>query len=147
DASVERAVASVLKDAGRIDVLINNAGVGATGISETYTIDQVRALFDGNVFGIHRTLRAVLPTFLRQGEGLVVNIGSALGRVTLPFLGLYGGTKFALESISESYRYELSPFGVDVVLVQPSAYPTDIYASALKPADSTRINSYGDVSV
>ena len=146
DASIDRAVASVLKDAGGIDVLVNNAGIGAMGISETFTTDQVRALFEVNVFGVQRMLRAVLPTLRSQGEGLVINIGSFLGRVTLPFLGLYGATKFALESISESYRYELSQRGVDVVLVQPSAYPTDIYGSALKPADATRIRPYGEVS-
>ena len=146
DASVERAVASVLNEAGRIDVVINNAGVGATGISESYTTDQVRALFDVNVFGVHRSLRAVLPTFRSQGEGLVINIGSVLGRVTLPFLGYYGATKFALDSISQSYRYELSPFGIDVVLVQPSAYPTDIYATGIKAADSECISAYGEVA-
>jgi NADP-dependent 3-hydroxy acid dehydrogenase YdfG len=146
DASIDRAVASILKEAGRIDVLVNNAGVGAMGISEMYTTDQMRALFDVNVFGLQRTLHAVLPTLRTQGEGLVVNLGSVLGRVTLPFVGLYGATKFALEAISESYRYELSQFGVDVVLVQPSAYPTDIYARALQPADTARLSSYGEVS-
>jgi NAD(P)-dependent dehydrogenase (short-subunit alcohol dehydrogenase family) len=145
DASIDRAVASVLKEAGSIDVLVNNAGIGAMGISETFTTSQVRALFDVNVFGVQRMMRAVLPTLRSQGEGLVVNIGSVLGRVTLPFLGLYGATKFALESISESYRYELSQLGVDIVLVQPSAYPTDIFASALKPADAACIGSYGEV--
>jgi NAD(P)-dependent dehydrogenase (short-subunit alcohol dehydrogenase family) len=145
DASIDRAVAAVLKEAGGIDVLVNNAGIGAMGISETFTTGQVHALFDVNVFGVQRMLRAVLPTLRSQGEGLVVNIGSGLGRVTLPFLGLYGATKFALESISESYRYELAQRGVDVVLVQPGAYPTDIYASALKPADVSRVSPYGEV--
>jgi NAD(P)-dependent dehydrogenase (short-subunit alcohol dehydrogenase family) len=146
DASVESAVASVLKETGRIDVVINNAGVGATGISEAYTTDQVRALFDVNVFGVHRTLRAVLPAFRKQREGLVINVGSVLGRTTLPFLGYYGGTKFALDSISQSYRYELSPLGIDVVLVQPSAYPTDIYTSSIKPADAECVSAYGEVA-
>lgn len=145
DASVERAVDSVFKDAGRIDVLVNNAGVGAMGISESYTMADVRALFDVNVFGVQRTLRAVLPTFRKQHEGLVLNIGSVLGRTTLPFLGLYGATKFALDSISQSYRYELSPLGIDVVLVQPSAYPTEIYARAIAPTDTACINAYGEV--
>jgi NAD(P)-dependent dehydrogenase (short-subunit alcohol dehydrogenase family) len=146
DASVDSAVASVLKEAGRVDVVINNAGVGAIAISEAYTTDQVRGLFDVNVFGVHRTLRAVLPTFRKQGAGLVLNIGSVLGRVTLPFIGLYGATKFALDSISQSYRYELAPLGVDVVLVQPGAYPTDIYATGLKPADTECVSAYGEVA-
>jgi NAD(P)-dependent dehydrogenase (short-subunit alcohol dehydrogenase family) len=145
DASVERGVTSVLGQAGRLDVLINNAGIGSAGVSEAFTTDQVRALFDVNVFGIQRTLRAVLPAFRRQGEGLVVNIGSILGRVTLPFFGLYGASKFAVEALTDSYRYELSQLGVDVVLIQPSTYPTHIFASAQQPVDAARALSYGEV--
>ncbi|MCP1118909.1 SDR family oxidoreductase [Robbsia andropogonis] len=143
EASVDAAVASVLGKAGRIDVLVNNAGIGAAGVSEAFTTDQVRALFDVNVLGIQRTLRAVLPAFRRQGQGLIVNIGSILGRVTFPFFGLYGATKFALEALTDSYRYELSQFGIDVVLVQPSNYPTNIFASAQLPRDEARVETYG----
>ena len=67
----------------------------------------------------------VLPAFRRQGDGLIVNVGSILGRVTFPFFGLYGASKYAVEALTDSYRYELSQFGVDVVLVQPSAYPDE----------------------
>ncbi|AOJ29904.1 17-beta-hydroxysteroid dehydrogenase [Burkholderia seminalis] len=145
DASVERAVASVLDDAGHLDVLVNNAGIGSAGISEAFTTKQVQALFDVNVFGIQRTSRAVLPTFRKQGEGLIVNIGSILGRVTFPFFGLYGASKFALEALTDSYRYELSTLGIDVVLVQPSNYPTNIFASAQRPSDAARAPGYGEV--
>jgi NAD(P)-dependent dehydrogenase (short-subunit alcohol dehydrogenase family) len=146
DASIGRGVRLVLSQAeGRIDVLVNNAGIGSAGVSEAFSTDQLRALFDVNVFGVQRTLRAVLPTFRRRGEGLVVNIGSILGRLTLPFFGLYGASKFALESLTESYRYELSSFGIDVVLLQPSNYPTEIFASAQRPADSERRDAYGKI--
>jgi NAD(P)-dependent dehydrogenase (short-subunit alcohol dehydrogenase family) len=145
EVSIERAVDSVVNDAGRLDVLINNAGIGSLGVSEAYTTDQLRALFDVNVFGAQRTLRAVLPAFRQQGEGLIVNIGSVLGRVTFPFMGLYGASKFALEALTDSYRYELSQFGIDVVLVQPGSYPTEIFASAQQPADTQRVNSYGEI--
>lgn len=145
EASVDRGVRSVLAQAGRLDVLVNNAGIGSAGISEAFTTDQVRALFDVNVIGVQRTLRAVLPTFRRQGEGLVVNIGSILGRVTFPFFGLYGASKFALEALTDSYRYELSQLGVDVVLVQPSNYPTNIFASAQRPDDAERGVAYGEI--
>lgn len=146
DSSVERGVASVLAQAGHLDVLINNAGIGSAGISEAFTTEQVRALFDVNVLGIQRTLRAVLPAFRRRGEGLVVNIGSILGRLTFPFFGLYGASKFAIEALTEGYRYELSQLGVDVVLVQPSNYPTNIFASAQQPDDSARSIAYGEIA-
>lgn len=146
DTSVERGVAKVFARTGRLDALINNAGIGSAGISETFTADQARALFEVNVFGIQRTLRAVLPAFRHQGEGLVVNIGSILGRVTFPFFGIYGASKFALEALTESYRYELSQLGVDVVLVQPSNYPTNIFASAQRPDDVGRDAGYGAIA-
>jgi NAD(P)-dependent dehydrogenase (short-subunit alcohol dehydrogenase family) len=145
DASVERGVTSVLDQAGRLDVLVNNAGIGSAGISEAFTADQMRALFEVNVFGVQRTLRAVLPAFRRRGEGLVVNIGSILGRVTFPFFGLYGASKFALEALTDSYRYELSQLGIDVVLVQPSNYPTNVFASAQRPGDAARGVDYGEI--
>jgi NADP-dependent 3-hydroxy acid dehydrogenase YdfG len=146
DASVERAVNSVLTQAGRLDVLVNNAGIGSAGVSEAFTTDQVRDLFDVNVLGVQRTLRAVLPTFRRQGEGLVVNLGSILGRVTFPFFGFYGASKFALEALTDSYRYELSQLGIDVVLVQPSNYPTNIFANAQLPGDAERATAYGEIA-
>jgi len=145
ETSVESAVSTVLAKAGRIDVLINNAGIAAAGVSEAFTPDQVRALFEVNVFGLQRTLRAVLPAFRRQGDVLIVNVGSILGRVTFPFFGLYGASKYAVEALTDSYRYELSQFGVDVVLVQPSAYPTSMYSSVQQPADNRRAEDYGAV--
>jgi len=145
EASVANGVNAVLAETQRLDVLINNAGVGSAGVSEAFTTTQLQELFDVNVFGVQRMLRAVLPTLRRQGDGLVVNVGSILGRVTFPFFGLYGASKFALEALTDSYRYELSALGVDVVLVQPSNYPTGIFASAQRPGDSERIGQYGEV--
>jgi short-subunit dehydrogenase len=75
----------------------------------------------------------------------VINVGSILGRVTFPFFGLYGASKYAVEALTDSYRYELSQLGVDVVLVQPSAYPTSMYASAQQPADTARAEAYGEI--
>ncbi len=143
--SVEKAVAAVVAKAGRLDVLVNNAGVASAGVSEAFTAEQATALFDVNVFGLHRVTRAVLPTFRSQHDGLIINIGSILGRVTFPFFGFYGASKFAVEALTDSYRYELSQLGVDVALVQPSAYPTQMYASASQPADTGRVAEYGDV--
>lgn len=143
--SVEHAVRSVLERAGRIDVLINNAGIAAAGVSEAFTLEQAQALFDVNVFGILRTTRAVLPSMRRQHDGLVINVGSILGRVTFPFFGLYGASKFAVEALTEGFRYELSKLGVDVILVQPSAYPTPMYSSLQQPGDAGRLGEYGEI--
>ncbi len=144
--SVDQAVASVILEAGGIDVLINNAGVASAGVSEAFTDEQVMSLFDVNVIGLHRVTRAVLPTLRDQQNGLIINIGSILGRVTFPFFGLYGASKFAVEALSDSLRYEVSQFGVDVVLVQPSAYPTQMYGSAAQPSDAARLAEYGEVA-
>jgi NAD(P)-dependent dehydrogenase (short-subunit alcohol dehydrogenase family) len=146
DQSVEQAVKKVLARADRIDVLINNAGIASAGITEAFTPDQVKVIFNTNVVGLLRTIRAVLPAMRRQGDGLIVNIGSILGRVTFPFFGIYGASKFAVEALTDSLRYEVSQFGVDVVLVQPSAYPTNMYATILQPADAARVADYGDIA-
>ncbi len=143
--SVDRAVAAVIAKAGRIDVLVNNAGVASAGVSEAFTPEQVTALFEVNVIGLHRVTRAVLPNFRHNNDGLVINIGSVVGRVTFPFFGIYGASKFAVEALTDSYRYEVSQLGIDVTLVQPSAYPTQMYASATMPADGERAAEYGDV--
>ena len=143
--SVDRAVAAVIAKEGRIDVLINNAGVAAAGVSEAFTPEQATALFDVNVIGLHRVTRAVLPHLRGNNDGLIINIGSILGRVTFPFFGIYGASKFAVEALTDSYRYEVSQLGIDVVLVQPSAYPTQMYASATQPADAGRVAEYGAV--
>lgn len=146
DSSVNTAIAAVLaKSGGKLDVVINNAGIASAGVSESFTPEQLRDLFEVNVFGIQRVLRAVLPTLRKQGDGLVINIGSILGRVTFPFFGFYGASKFAVEAMTDSYRYELSQLGVDVVLVQPSAYPTNMYASAQQPSDAARGTAYGEI--
>ncbi len=144
--SVERAMQTVVKQTGRLDVLVNNAGGACAGITEGFTPEQAAAQFDVNVIGILRTMRAALPLFRRQGSGLIINIGSILGRVTFPFFGLYGATKYALEALTEGYRYELSQLGIDVALLQPSAYPTAMYATMQGPADSVRVAEYGEVA-
>src|ERR1700733_1546659 len=146
-ASIDKAIAQLLEKTGnKLNVVVNNAGMASAGISEAFTADQVRDLFDVNVFGVQRVMLATLPVLRAQRTGLVINVGSILGRITLPFFGLYGASKYAVEAMTESYRYELSQFGVDVVLVQPSAYPTNMYAAAQKPAQGEVIKSYGEIA-
>lgn len=144
--TVQSAVSYVHERAGKLDVLINNAGFASAGISEAFSDQQVAALFDVNVIGVQRVIRAALPIMRSQSSGLIINIGSILGRVTFPFFGLYGASKFALEALTDGYRYELSQMGIDVVLVQPSAFPTSMYLSAQQPSDLDRVEQYGEVA-
>jgi len=120
DASVDQAIESILGMMGRLDVVVNNAGVAYWGPLEAFTLDQARDQFDTNVFGVLRVNRAVLSHMRRQGSGLLVQIGSISGRVVVPFSGLYTATKFALEGLTESYRDELAPFGIDAAIIAPS---------------------------
>jgi NADP-dependent 3-hydroxy acid dehydrogenase YdfG len=145
DASVEAAVKEILQSAGRIDVLINNAGVASAGITEAFTADQAKVIFNTNVVGLLRTSRAALPAMRQQRDGLIINLGSILGRVTFPFFGIYGASKFAVEALTDSLRYEVAQLGIDVTLVQPSAYPTAMYANIQQPADPDRAGAYGAV--
>ena len=145
DTSVERAVKEVLARSHRIDVLVNNAGIASAGVTEAFSPDQAKVVFNTNVVGLLRTSRSVLPAMRQQGDGLIINIGSILGRVTFPFFGIYGASKFAVEALTDSLRYEVSQLGIDVVLVQPSAFPTPMYTTIQQPADSDRAAAYGAV--
>jgi NAD(P)-dependent dehydrogenase (short-subunit alcohol dehydrogenase family) len=145
DASVEAAVEKVLAEAGKIDVLVNNAGVGSAGVTEAFTPEQAKAIFDTNVIGLLRVTRAVLPRMRARHDGLIINISSILGRVTFPFLGIYSASKFAVEALTDSLRYELSQLGVEVVAVQPSAYPTNFLPGIQTPAHAEVAESYGEV--
>jgi NADP-dependent 3-hydroxy acid dehydrogenase YdfG len=145
DESVETAVHAVLARTGRIDVLINNAGIASAGITEAFTPDQAKIVFNTNVVGLLRTTRTVLPAMRKQRDGLIINIGSILGRVTFPSFGIYGASKFAVEALSDSLRLEVSQLGIDVILVQPSAYPTAMYSNVQQPADVERTKAYGAV--
>jgi NAD(P)-dependent dehydrogenase (short-subunit alcohol dehydrogenase family) len=127
DTSVACGVETVLRRAGRIDVLVNNAGYAVEETSPS----EAQALFDTNVFGVLRMVRAVLPAMRRQGSGTIVNTSSVLGFLPGPFMGLYAGSKHALEGLSESLDHEVRGFGVRVVLVEPGFTKTRIGANAI----------------
>jgi NAD(P)-dependent dehydrogenase (short-subunit alcohol dehydrogenase family) len=147
NASVDTAFRALLaKTGGKLDVLINNAGLASAGLSEAFTPEQLRDMFEVNVFGLQRLIRAAVPIMQKRQAGLIINIGSILGRVTLPFLGLYGASKHAVEAMTDSYRYELSQLGIDVVLVQPGPYPTALYTAIQQPSEPSRAEKYGDVA-
>ena len=142
DASVEQAIKAIIGATDRLDVVVNNAGVSYSGPLEAFTLEQVQQQFATNVFSVLRVNRAVLPQMRKQGSGLLLQIGSITGRLAFPFLGLYGATKFALEGLTESYRYELAPFGIDAAILEPGTYPTTISAKRQVAADAERLALY-----
>jgi NAD(P)-dependent dehydrogenase (short-subunit alcohol dehydrogenase family) len=141
--SVDAAVETALTEAGGLDVVINNAGVAAIGVTEAFTPEQFQEIFAVNVYGVVRVNRAVLPAMRRQRSGLLMHVSSAAGRVTAPALGAYCASKYALEAIADAYRYELAPFGIDSVLVEPGVYRTGIHDRWAGPADRARVADYG----
>lgn len=143
EASVVRAVDAVIAEAGRLDVVINNAGYALTGLTETFTTEQAQRIFDTNFFGPVRVNRAVLPRMRRQGSGLLIHISSGAGRVAIPGHAFYCATKFALEALAEAYRDELAGQGIDSVLVEPGAYATSIFGKLESPTDAARAEAYG----
>ncbi len=142
DASVEQAIDSVVKSTNRLDVVVNNAGISYSGPLEAFTIEQVKQQFDTNVFGVWRVNHAALPYMRQQGSGLLIQMGSIVGRIAVPFIGLYAATKFTLEGLTESYHYELAPFGIDVAIIEPGTFPTTISANRQVAADSERFALY-----
>ncbi len=122
--SVNDAVAHTLQQFGRIDVLVNNAGYALRGALEEVSDEQVQQMFDVNVFGVLRMIRAVAPHMRKQRAGRIVNISSIAGKLSTPVNGTYSATKFALEALSDALRLELAPFGIQVVVVEPGAIKT-----------------------
>lgn len=145
DASVDAAAATILA-AGPVDVLVNNAGTGHFGVQEAFTPAAVEQQFATNVFGPLRVNRAFLPAMRERKSGLVIYVSSVVGRIVIPFGGVYTASKWALEALAETSSYELAPFGIDVAIVQPGAYPTEIFGNVFGADDAARIASYGDVA-
>jgi NAD(P)-dependent dehydrogenase (short-subunit alcohol dehydrogenase family) len=146
ESSVERAVSEVLAKCGRIDVLVNNAGYGIMDLAETVTLAQAQRQFDTNFFGIVRMNRAVLPAMKRQKNGLLLHVSSGGGRLAIPGMGLYCASKFAMEALAETYRYELASQGIDSVILEPGAYATAILGKLEKGEDPTHKSGYGEMA-
>jgi NAD(P)-dependent dehydrogenase (short-subunit alcohol dehydrogenase family) len=142
DRSVADGVDAVIQKAGRLDAVINNAGWGLMGPVETTTIQEAKAQLETNFFGVLRVCRAVLPTMRQQGGGYIVNVSSLAGTFGLPFSGMYSASKFALEGVSESLRWETRRLGIRIVLVEPGDFRTNFPRARRLTAASGTDNVY-----
>ena len=140
DASVERAIKHIIDQAGRISVLVNNAGMSMLGAVEETSVSEAASLFDINVFGVLRTTHAVLPHMRAQRRGRIVNISSVLGFLPAPYMGLYSASKHAVEGLSETLDHEVRQFGIRVTLVEPAYTRTNLDANS--PQASSTLADY-----
>jgi len=129
--SVKEAITKIVTEKERIDVLVNNAGYGLFGSLEDVSIEEMKAQFETNFFGVIRVTQLVLPIMRKQKSGTIVNVSSVGGRIGLPVLSAYHSTKFALEGLSESMSYELESFGIRVVIIEPGVIRTNIMNSSI----------------
>ena len=141
DGSVNRAVEQVAAESPP-DVVIHNAGIGVNGVAEGSTTEQLSHVMDVNLIGVHRLNRAILPQLRSRRTGLLIYVSSGLGRTVLPYLSSYCASKFALEAYAESLAYEVSTHGIDTVILQPGAYPSNFRANILDPDDPLRLADY-----
>ena len=136
--SVSKAIQFIIKNSGRIDILVNNAGYGLTGALEDLGIEEIKSQYETNFFGLIRTTQAVLPIMRQQNSGVIVNISSGLGRFGIATSSAYSSSKFAIEGLTESMSYELEPFGIRTIIIEPGIIKTNFLRSsklARKAAD------------
>ena len=144
--SITTAVSEGIERFGQIDVLLNNAGYGAYGALEAFTMDRIRRQFDTNVIGLMEVTKAVLPHFRQNRSGTVINISSIGGQITFPLGALYHGTKFAVEGLSEALHYELEPHGIRVRIVQPGMIRTNFGGSSFDFAMDENLPDYAPMA-
>jgi NAD(P)-dependent dehydrogenase (short-subunit alcohol dehydrogenase family) len=135
--SVDNAIKSIMEQSGRIDVLVNNAGYGLVGAFEELGMEEIKQQYETNLFGVMRVTQAVLPIMRKQKSGIIVNMSSGAGRFGYPNGSAYVSTKFALEGLSESIAYEVEPFGIKIVLVEPGFVRTNFSNVVAKKSQST----------
>lgn len=137
EVSMLAAVAQVEREQGAVGVLVNNAGYGSEGPFEEIPMEEIRRQFETNVFGLIRLTQLVLPGMRRQGWGKIVNLSSVGGRMTLPGGSFYHATKYGVEALSDALRFEVSAFGIDVVIVEPGAIKTNFGDTAIEKVDAS----------
>ena len=141
DMSVKQAIETIVNESHNIDVLVNNAGYGLSGALEDLLINEIKLQFDTNFFGLIRATQAVLPIMRNQRSGIIVNISSGLGRFGIATSSAYASSKFAIEGLTESMSYELEPFGIRTILVEPGIIKTNFIKAAVLGQKSTDSNS------
>ena len=143
DVTKQSHIDDLKKIADSIDILINNAGIGFLGPTEEFTVEEVKDQFDINFFGVVRMIRAIVPSMRKKKRGMIINISSLNGLISFPLYGVYSSSKFALETYSESLRFELQPFNVKVALVEPGSFVTNFTKNKYFPqAQSDRNSPY-----
>ncbi|HEY4111896.1 SDR family oxidoreductase [Puia sp.] len=143
--SIREAVEKAIHRFGRIDVLVNNAGFGAIGVLEAASDQQIRKQFDVNLFGLIDVIKAVLPRMREQKEGVIVNLSSMGGRITIPFGTLYNATKWALEGLTEALQFELNPFGIGLKIIEPGSYRTNFNGSSMDYFGAGELGDYREI--
>lgn len=146
DLSVSAAFEEIDAITKNIDIVINNAGTMFVGVTEAYSISQIRAQFETNLFGVLRVNKAALPYMRKRRQGLIINVSSLAGRAVFPFFGVYCASKFALEAVIESSRYELSQLGIDFTIVEPGAFPSNLIGTGPIEADQQILDEYGELA-
>ncbi len=127
--SIKSAVKKILEEKGRIDILVNNAGYGLFGCIEDISMNELKAQFQTNFFGLVALIQEVAPIMRKQGSGIIVNVSSVAGRIGFPGTPAYISSKFALEGLSECMRYEMSPFGIKTIIIEPGVIQTNFFSS------------------
>ena len=144
--SVNQAIKIIFEKKGRIDVLVNNAGYGMWGTVEDVSIDEFKEQFETNFFSIIRLIQKVAPIMRKQGSGNIVNISSVAGRIGFPVSPAYISSKFALEGLSESLRFELMPFGINVIIIEPGVIKTNFFDSMKLSEKSQEDSTYKEIT-
>jgi short-subunit dehydrogenase len=141
DTSIENTINCIKREANRIDVLINNAGYGLVGFFEDLTLDEIRNQFEVNFFGVLNITKKIIPIMRLQKSGIIINVSSGAGQVGFPGISAYVSTKFAIEGFSESLMYELFPYGIKVVIIEPGVIKTNFFRNCIVSEHSMKKSS------
>ena len=144
--SIKKTVTNTINNYSKIDVLVNNAGIMNVGLAQGFTIPQLEKQMDVNYIGVARIFREVVPHMKKKKSGLFITVSSIAGRIIFPFLSTYNHSKFAVEALAEIYRYELSPFKIDSIIIEPGPFPTNLIQNSPRPEDTKCLEDYGELA-